>query len=643
MNFFQQAKYQEAAYSFERGRSLSPSSLRINFYLATSYLLLGQTESALALAQQVHLKDPRSALTSRLLGEVLTRKSSYSEAKTVLEAALRDSPDNAAILRMLGNIALQEDRAADGVSYFQQVVALEPDSQQAQDLLRVAKLMNGQALSEDTSGNYEQEFIMALEQFKKGNFDQALAQARHLHEQNLDKIDPLNLLAACYLKLGDWHKAKAEFERVLVIEPNEPSAARNLAKIEATVGKTGRARELLKALIKSHPGDIKAVISLVQIETELGNEGQGIQLLAPAVRTNPNEVSLRQILVKKYFQTSRFAALLELTQNLTSEQVKSQPALLELRGRTQLLSGDVSAARQSIERLVAEVPGSALGHVLLSDILARSGDLARAKNEIKQAIEQDPNLLSARVGEVKILAQSGAHEEAKQALGEFERDFGENTAVLNIAGWLAIARGEYAMASEKFAAAAKQNPTTEFTLLWSGALWEKQRHEEAIEVMNSWLVENPKDVVVQYTLANAYLQQNRTEEAKELYSKVVELQPKHVAALNNLAWLMRDSDLDQAVSFAEQAYGLEADNSDVLDTLGMLLLKQGEVQRGTRFIRKALSHAPENAAIQYHLGVALVKDGARREALEVLTSLINKAPDTRIAGKAQKLLDSISQ
>ena len=78
-----------------------------------------------------------------------------------------------------------------------------------------------------------------------------------------------------------------------------------------------------------------------------------------------------------------------------------------------------------------------------------------------------------------------------------------------------------------------------------------------------------------------------------------------------------------------------------MDTLGWILVEQGEVRRGTSLLEKAISITPEAVEIHYHYAVGLYKSGNKAEARRELEQLLNAKKSFPQREEAKRLLDTL--
>ena len=116
------------------------------------------------------------------------------------------------------------------------------------------------------------------------------------------------------------------------------------------------------------------------------------------------------------------------------------------------------------------------------------------------------------------------------------------------------------------------------------------------------------------------------------YQAIVAQQPDNAMVLNNLAWVSGELGDPKALSYAEKAAALAPTNPSVLDTLGMLLIKKGDVTQGLEKLQQAAQRAPNQSDIRLHLAKALIKAGDKEAARKELDALAQASSAS--AGKA---------
>ena len=79
------------------------------------------------------------------------------------------------------------------------------------------------------------------------------------------------------------------------------------------------------------------------------------------------------------------------------------------------------------------------------------------------------------------------------------------------------------------------------------------------------------------------------------------------------------------------------------DTLGWILLAQGETDRAVTYLTAASLSAPNNPDIQYHLAVALNRVGRAAEAQAMLETLLGSGIAVSDKAEAEKLLQQLKR
>lgn len=110
--------------------------------------------------------------------------------------------------------------------------------------------------------------------------------------------------------------------------------------------------------------------------------------------------------------------------------------------------------------------------------------------------------------------------------------------------------------------------------------------------------------------------QGRLDQAAALYEAVLELDPRHVGALHNLALIRaRQERPGEAASLLRHVLALRPDEPTAHLSLGSVLQAMGQPEQAIAPIERALALAPDLAAAHYELGNALLALGRAEEAL----------------------------
>ena len=114
--------------------------------------------------------------------------------------------------------------------------------------------------------------------------------------------------------------------------------------------------------------------------------------------------------------------------------------------------------------------------------------------------------------------------------------------------------------------------------------------------------------------------------------------------LNNLAWLYQQiGNLPKARELAERAIGLAPANGQVADTLGWILLAQGDTKKALIHLEAASTAIPGNAEINYHFAVALGRAGRTADARAILERVLGSGAAFTGKAEAEKLLEDLKR
>jgi tetratricopeptide (TPR) repeat protein len=219
---------------------------------------------------------------------------------------------------------------------------------------------------------------------------------------------------------------------------------------------------------------------------------------------------------------------------------------------------------------------------------------------VAEAISLQPNNLDMQLLLVRIVASEGQASEARAILSDLENDFGRQTRISLVRSL--VTRLDQGNEAAYQYLKGEWEQTNDVGLLPEAiALANQVAPSEIGALASSWTQLQPNNPMGWLTYGDWELARGNNDEAIAHYRQVLTLQPTNVLAMNNLAWLVRDSDPSEAVQLASQAAERAPNNPAILDTYGWVLHGAGEHQQALEVLNRALELDPGNAEIEGHL------------------------------------------
>jgi len=588
--------------------------------LATTYLRLGSPLHALEVLQPALSRGSRDPQLMAVAGEASLAVGDVPKAAQYFAQSSSLDPGNAAARTRLGQVRFAEGDTEGAIHDLEAASAMEPNVSTA-DLALVADFL------------------------RQKQFDQALAAVGRLEQKQPNSALVYNLKGIVYLSKRDPAMARASFERALQIQPDFLPAVNNLAQLDRIENKPEAARQRYQALLEKQPNNEQVLLGLANLLQSLGGDPNEIEsLLKKAVIANPQSINVRVALVTFYTRKGDSKQALLAAQEANTA-LPNDPRTLELLGQVQLATGDATLAVDTFSKQVTAQPGAVEPLMRLAGALVALKDYDKAIEKLREALKINPDLYEASREIVAIDVRSGRTDQALTEIKAIQQRQPKDVRGYVLEGDFLAGQQKWAQAEAAFRVAQKLAPDDGTVALRIYAVMSNGGKPTAADLAaDKWMKEHPKDVAVPDYLAELALKKQDYRAAARQYQELVVRQPDNVLFLNNLAWVAGELGDPKALSYAEKAATLAPANASVLDTLGMLLVKQGNVREGLEKLQKAAQLAPNQSDIRLHLAEAMIKAGdktAARKELETLAQASSpaqakSAPDDKASGAQQK-------
>jgi len=492
-----------------------------------------------------------------------------------------------------------------------------------------------------------------------GEAEEAEAQLREAAEA-LDSPDAWYALAVLRRKSGDPDGAREAIERARGLAGGGESEELRffLADLLAEQGELDEAERIANGLVEPSYRDI----ARGRILLERGESAEALEALESGLQVWPNNPGARMLAAEAALDlgdTSR--AMIDLREATRLAPEDNDAALLL--GRLYLAQGNFASATSLLRRHVgAQGITGPEAHVLLASAAAQRGNYDEARTWLT-ALRENEEYQGRAVAELaRVELRAGGPEAALRSIEDSGLDLSDPRnepatrqwiALLLATGRLEPARawaeqvassdspslqaaraelllelGEEAAARAAFDAALEADPESASALAGLGQLEQRAGDPEAaLALFDRAVAADSAHPNYAYLAASAGLALGRTDEAKSALRTLLRRHPEHVAACNDLAWLLAEEgeELDLALALAERAIRLDA-RPEVLDTLGWVRLRRGEIEPAIAAFERALAERPEYSTARYHLGLALARRGDAGAARQAFDAALAAGP-----------------
>ncbi|MCB1759129.1 MAG: PEP-CTERM system TPR-repeat protein PrsT [Gammaproteobacteria bacterium] len=619
--------------------------------MGTLHYLQNDLERAKSRLKRYINLEPNHLQPRLLLADTLLKMDDSVGAILALKPMLEQYPEEADLLLLAGTAYLRDKRYDEASSFLERAARLKPDLADIRTRLALSNLgqgdtrkaMNDLSQAVEMDGNNIGAGVLLVNmQLRESRYEEALATVAKIRSSSPDNPLLLNLAGLAWLGKNAPEEAQAAFTAALRAAPDFPPAQLNLAALEAGLQNFAAAGEHYNAILRKRPEDVRAMEGLAKIAELQSRREEAITWLEKI--RNLESIAASESVLGRLAELYLAEGKAQQALLVADELGKRRPGELtelDLKGRAHLLLGEREKAARFFRIMQQSEPGSAATLQRIAALLMQAGDLQSAATAIEQALAKDPTLLPALGTRIVINQRLGRVDDALAQAAKLQRSHPDIALGAQLRGDILMQKGEYRAAAVAYDAALGIEPQSQLLLLQARAERAAGEPQQAIALLQHWLQHHPDDLKVHEVLAAVFNRQGAFEQARGHYEAVTRLQPEEAGAFNNLAVLYQRIDHPDAVATARKAYQLDPNDAAVNDTLGWLLVQQGEPQQGLDFLRQAQARATRNPEVRYHLAVALHRLGRSQESVRELRAALAQPEGFGSLAEAQALLHEI--
>ena len=396
----------------------------------------------------------------------------------------------------------------------------------------------------------------------------AITLADLCHREPASLSGHMRLMAVAWA-LGDMGQGEAQLRQTLAQEPNHIEALTALAWLLAAQGRNDEARRAFREALDRGEGSLEIAAAYARFLVGIG-EGKAAEQLAddlvsPLAGSDPESLAGSIELERSAHLFDRALALVKKAQEAgISDDAKTRLTLTAAALRKELDQSDEALA------ILVAVPKTS---PLFFEARLRATELLREQGKTAEAAR---------------LAESAA-----AAAGD---NAGQKLDAAIALSFIDEKRGDAVMAAHRLEALQASQPD-QARLTLSLAMIEERRGawQRALDLVEPLIKKKPNSVeVLNFWGFVAADHSHDLDRARRRLQAAAALEPGTGAVLDSLGWVsFRAGQLDKAGVFLEQAGRLDLADAEILSHLGDLYAKRSEPERAAAAYRKALSHKPE--------------------------------------------------
>ncbi len=602
--------------------SAKPGDPVITMALGRTLVVDGETAEAEALFRGLIGKDKANLNAYYELYRVYLSLKRIPEAEAVLKEAIANNPKDTQLRLTLAQYYYGTNKRPELVALLNQMkgnLKQFPDAyfQSGDFFLRVgnydeAVKQYDEGIQKDSArkNTYLKHQIEAYVRAGKPN----LARERNDLILKSDSKDPeaRGLKATFLLDTGEVNEAMSELQSVVTARPNNFVARFNLGRAHFARGEFEQAQQEFQAAIQLRPDYMPARLAQTQVALLRGDNDAALRGADEALRVSPNSIQARVMKSAALQRLQRYDEARALLNVVLEKQPNQEETLLEM--------GVLDLNQKKIKD---------------------------AEDVFQRAYQTQPNNLRGLLGESRAFLLDGQPDKSVQLVEAEARKAPANLDLQRELGNAEASASQYdkAIATYQGLMAKISDPRAQSDL-WTRAAESYLRKGDIPQSINSLEKARqgqPNNPALMTNLAMLYETQNKPDVARKYYELSIKTDPNNAFALNNLAYLISESngDLNQALTYAERAKQRLPGHPEVNDTLGWIYLKKNLTDNAVETFKTLVVQSPQNATYHYHYAMALLQKGDRETAKKECQSALADKPNKEQADQIHQLMTKL--
>lgn len=462
-----------------------------------------------------------------------------------------------------------------------------------------------------------------------------------------DKANANNMLAELLLKDGKIDEAKALLSKVLLEHPDNNDALKLSSDIALQEKDFTTVINQLRIVLKSQPerADISKV--LAQAHMALNEFSLAESVLKNATQVNVKNVTAYVNYIAFLINQKRLSEAEEVLKYARKFNKKSYELLnIELGFAGD--RNDVNALKMLLDEMKQMYPDKSDIYIKRGQFYYATKDYDKALEEFKVSLKKATSPPESIRAIEKIVGFHISRNEPEKALVFLKKAVSDNPKDILFHYTLAnlyVSQKDMPNAINHYKIAISINDKWPQPYINLSSVYAKEGNVgQAVELLENASRITEGNLKIESSLASYYEMQNKFEDAKKVYERILVKMPTSALALNNLASLLLDHSTTAAEIKMALKYAQKLDTSKnpaFQDTLAWAYAKSGDNVKALALLKPIVERHPNLAIFRYHLGDVLYNMDDKAAAKTHLKIAVSSEQVFTGKDKAISLLNSI--
>ncbi len=597
-------KANEAYRSFSRAAAIDPENTAAHEYLTSIQLLARKYDLAEKQASTILEYEPGNRKAQEMLAQALFQNGKRTEAVAIMDELITDQKPLEATIINAVQMYMAADRMKDALSLLSRGSSLYPDSS------KIRFLASDIYAFKDDIGS-ARTWAEDAYRAEKDNIDAGIALARFYAAHHMDDLFK-TLLA----------ELKTKF-------PNDPGPYLLESGIMQQNGKIDEALALAQTARKIEDTTTTKIV-IAQLLLEKQDMSAAEKILVEAMEKDPGAISARILLARIYLRQENPGKTLD-TLDALIKSIPRRPDVAVPAAQAYIMEGEVSKARELVEKSLQEYQNNAALHGIMAKIEFMEGKFKEALAQVNVLAEHavaTPDTLY--IGALSAM-RTGQAAQASSFVDSLEKASPESWQTLHARSLLALSRGEKQSAYQYAEKALtlfpeKVQALTLFTSIAPSAI----TRQETLEKVRA-ACEKHDSAYCHMIIARLLETSGDVEDALSEMKRATRLEPDNSSLYHALAqFYARNNMAQKAIDEYESLVNAKPGDLRAATMLGLLNQNQGRISDARKVYAYILERDPKNALAANNLSWILVQSGKPadlNEALRLAQIAKDKFPD----------------